>query len=189
MNAGLIAVGIRRLNELLEDDIDTRKKKENVSDVNGSSRTRSATTPGNVQSNMIGRLVCLWVLLLGCQRWPNARFAQEYRARNKSFRNTCRHRENSLAGPIAEVLASRMLIRFTTITAVTLAELRTAKCTSNDLSRERTLSLHDKTSTSTRTRRRASFNSAMKNVAFHSRDKCMHWNSMVDDALVGTGRK
>lgn len=31
MDAGLIAVGIRRLNELLEDDIDTRKKKENVS--------------------------------------------------------------------------------------------------------------------------------------------------------------
>lgn len=33
MDAGLVAVGIRRLNELLEDDIDTRKKKENVSDI------------------------------------------------------------------------------------------------------------------------------------------------------------
>lgn len=30
MDVGLVAVGIRRLNELLEDDIDTRKKKENV---------------------------------------------------------------------------------------------------------------------------------------------------------------
>lgn len=33
MDAGLVAVGIRRLDELLEDDIDTRKKKENVSGV------------------------------------------------------------------------------------------------------------------------------------------------------------
>lgn len=33
MDAGLVAVGIRRLNELLEDDIDTRKKKENVGGV------------------------------------------------------------------------------------------------------------------------------------------------------------
>lgn len=33
MESGLIAVGIRRLNDLLEDDIDRRKKKENVSDV------------------------------------------------------------------------------------------------------------------------------------------------------------
>lgn len=31
MDAGLVAVGIRRLNELLEDDIDAKKKKENVS--------------------------------------------------------------------------------------------------------------------------------------------------------------
>lgn len=33
MDAGLVAVGIRRLNELLEDDIDTRRKKENVGGV------------------------------------------------------------------------------------------------------------------------------------------------------------
>lgn len=33
MDAGLVAVGIRQLNELLEDDIDTRKKKENVGGV------------------------------------------------------------------------------------------------------------------------------------------------------------
>lgn len=33
MDGGLVAVGIRRLNELLEDDIDTRKKKKNVSGV------------------------------------------------------------------------------------------------------------------------------------------------------------
>lgn len=31
MDAGLVAVGIRRLNEVLEEDIDRRKKKENVS--------------------------------------------------------------------------------------------------------------------------------------------------------------
>lgn len=31
MESGLVAVGIRRLNELLEDDIDRRNKKENVS--------------------------------------------------------------------------------------------------------------------------------------------------------------
>lgn len=30
MEAGLVAVGIRRLSELLEEDIDTRKKKEDV---------------------------------------------------------------------------------------------------------------------------------------------------------------
>lgn len=30
MDAGLVAVGIRRLSELLEEDIDTRKKKEDV---------------------------------------------------------------------------------------------------------------------------------------------------------------
>lgn len=33
MESGLIAIGIRRLNELLEDDNDRRKKKENVSGV------------------------------------------------------------------------------------------------------------------------------------------------------------
>lgn len=31
MDAGLAALGIRRLNELLEEDVDRRKKKENVS--------------------------------------------------------------------------------------------------------------------------------------------------------------
>lgn len=31
LESGLIAVGIRRLNDLLEDDIDRRNKKENVS--------------------------------------------------------------------------------------------------------------------------------------------------------------
>lgn len=31
MDGGLAALGIRRLNELLEEDVDRRKKKENVS--------------------------------------------------------------------------------------------------------------------------------------------------------------
>lgn len=31
MDSGLAALGVRRLNELLEDDVDRRKKKENVS--------------------------------------------------------------------------------------------------------------------------------------------------------------